>query len=132
MQPGLARVAATRDGIGGIVGRRREYFSWRFVIDFAGGDLPLIGKHVKVEPVINASRGRIELAMAQPLKSTGGYRAMFDLRPLDDAKALKRIRRGLASGRQIHSPLPLQIASPSESWICGRQSAFGRRSLSPW
>ncbi|HUH95027.1 MAG TPA: glucan biosynthesis protein D [Casimicrobiaceae bacterium] len=107
VQPGLAQVTATRHGIGGIVGRKRAYFSWRFVIDFAGGDLPLIGKHVKVEPVINASRGRVELASAHPLKSTGGYRAMFDLRPLDDDPAPIDLRLFLrADGQAL-----------SETWI---------------
>ena len=32
------------------------------------------------------------------------------------------IRDGLFSGRQMCSPLPVQIARPSESWISGRQS----------
>ncbi|HZI85030.1 MAG TPA: glucan biosynthesis protein D [Casimicrobiaceae bacterium] len=80
-RPGLAEVVATRDGIGGVVGQKRSHFSWRFVIDFAGGNLPLIGKDVKVEPVITASRGKVEIASARPLASTGGYRAMFDVRP---------------------------------------------------
>ena len=32
------------------------------------------------------------------------------------------IRGGLLSGRQMRSPLPVHSASPSESWISGRQS----------
>ena len=36
---GLATARATRTGIGGIVGQKRTHFSWRFVVDFAGGDL---------------------------------------------------------------------------------------------
>ena len=86
-RPNLAEVVATRDGIGGVVGQKRKYFSWRFVIDFAGGSLPLIAKNAKVEPVINTSRGTIEIASARPLASTGGYRAMFDLKPDDDNPA---------------------------------------------
>ena len=34
----LATARATRTGIGGIVGQKRSHFSWRFVVDFAGGD----------------------------------------------------------------------------------------------
>jgi periplasmic glucans biosynthesis protein len=83
-RPGLAEVAATRDGVGGVVGQKHKYFSWRFVVDFAGGSLPLIAKNAKVEPVINASRGTIEITSARLLASTGGYRAMFDLKPEDD------------------------------------------------
>ena len=32
------------------------------------------------------------------------------------------IRGGLLSGRQMRSPVPLHMASPSELWISGRQS----------
>jgi glucans biosynthesis protein len=74
---------ATRDGIGGIVGQKRTHFSWRFAVDFVGGRLASIGKDANVEPVIGASRGKIELASARPLESIGGYRAVFDVRPAD-------------------------------------------------
>ncbi|HWV58644.1 MAG TPA: glucan biosynthesis protein D, partial [Longimicrobiales bacterium] len=37
--PPLARTVATRTGIGGVIGQQRSYFSWRFAIDFAGGEL---------------------------------------------------------------------------------------------
>jgi glucan biosynthesis protein len=40
---------------------KREYFSWRFAIDFAGGDLPLISGKAKVEPMISVSRGKVEI-----------------------------------------------------------------------
>ena len=52
----LARVVATRTGIGGIIGQKRRYFSRRFMLDFAGGDLAMLGKDAKVEAVITASR----------------------------------------------------------------------------
>ncbi|MEO8409206.1 MAG: glucan biosynthesis protein D [Propionivibrio sp.] len=84
----LARVVATRTGIGGNVGQKRPYFSWRFVVDFVGGPLPMIGKKVRVEPVITASRGGIESAWARPIEwkeLADGYRANFDLRPTDDS-----------------------------------------------
>jgi len=84
-RPPLAECVATRTGIGGIVGQPRKYFSWRFAVDFAGGDLSLIGKDAKVEPVIWASRGQIEITSARPLHAINGWRAMFDLRPLDDS-----------------------------------------------
>jgi glucans biosynthesis protein len=38
-----------------------------------------------VEPVISASRGSVEITSARPLLAVQGYRAMFDLRPLDDS-----------------------------------------------
>ncbi len=96
----LAQVVATRTGIGGVVGRKREYFSWRFVIDFAGDNLPLIAKGVKVEPVITASRGKVEITSARPLASIGGYRAMFDLRPQDESTAPVDLRLYLRADGQ--------------------------------
>ncbi len=86
----LATVRASRTGIGGIVGQKRPYFSWRFAVDFAGGDLALLGAHTKVEPIISASRGNVEITSARPLyqvngDAIGGWRAMFDLKPPDDS-----------------------------------------------
>jgi glucans biosynthesis protein len=82
--PSMARVAATRTGLGGVIGRQREYFSWRFAVDFAGGELASILPEDTVEPVITASRGTIEITSARPLLSIHGFRAMFDLRPPDE------------------------------------------------
>ena len=81
--PALARTVATRTGLGGVVGRKRRYFSWRFAVDFVGGELATLAKDAKVEPVITTSRGRIELPSARPQVEIGGYRALFDLRPTD-------------------------------------------------
>jgi periplasmic glucans biosynthesis protein len=96
----LAQVVATRTGLGGIVGQKRTYFSWRFVVDFAGSNLPMIGKDVKVEPVISASRGQIEIASVRPLDAVRGYRAMFDLKPSDDSLAPVDLRLYLRANGQ--------------------------------
>jgi glucans biosynthesis protein len=85
VSPKLATVQATRTGIGGIIGQPRNHFSWRFAVDFAGGSLAALGVDAKVEPVIEASRGTIEIASARPLEAIKGRRAMFDLRPTDDS-----------------------------------------------
>src|SRR5579863_8934478 len=82
--PRLATVRATRTGIGGIVGQKRTHFSWRFVVDFGGGDLPLLGETAHVVPVVSASHGRIEIVSARPLVPLGQWRAMFDLALTDD------------------------------------------------
>jgi glucans biosynthesis protein len=84
-KPELAQVVATRTGLGGVVGQKRTYFSWRFVVDFAPVDLAKLGKDVRVEPVITVSRGQIEIPSARPLPAVQGYRAIFDLKPLDDS-----------------------------------------------
>lgn len=81
--PPLAQTVATWTGIGGQVGGKRPHFSWRFVVDFAGGDLAALAADAKVEPVITLSRGQTELVSARPLASISGWRAMFDVRPPD-------------------------------------------------
>ncbi len=81
----LAQVVATRTGVGGIIGQKRQYTSWRFVVDFAGANFAMLGKDTTVEPVITASRGDIEITSARPLYAVRGYRAMFDLKPNDNS-----------------------------------------------
>jgi glucans biosynthesis protein len=81
VQPPLARVVATRTGLGGVVGQKRRYYSWRFAIDFTGGDLALIDAKTPVEAVISTSSGKIEITSARPLGAIDGWRAMFDLVP---------------------------------------------------
>lgn len=99
VQPPLARCLSTRTGLGGVVGQKRPYWSWRFVVDFAGGDLGLVDANAKVEPVIEAARGRVELTSARPLASVKGWRAMFDLVP-DERSEPVQLRLYLRSGGQ--------------------------------
>jgi periplasmic glucans biosynthesis protein len=105
--PSLARAVATRTGIGGVVGQDRKYFSWRFAVDFAGGELAALAKNEAVEPVISASRGEVEIASARPLYEIRGFRAMFDVRPNDDSTEPIDLRLYL---RLLGQPL-------SETWI---------------
>lgn len=107
VRPPLAQVVATRTGLGGYVGQKRTYFSWRFVVDFAGGDLPMLGKDVEVEPVITAARGQIEVPSVRRLEIVQGYRVTFDLRPTDDSLAPITLRLYLRANGQ-----PL-----SETWL---------------
>ncbi|TCK03082.1 glucan biosynthesis protein [Marinobacterium mangrovicola] len=86
VQPEAARVVDTFTGIGGVVGQKREYYSQRFVIDFAGGMLDMLGKDTEVKPVITASSGEVEIASARPQNAIGGYRAMFDLVPTESTE----------------------------------------------
>lgn len=78
-----ARVVDTFTGIGGVIGKKRHYYSKRFVVDFAGGSLSMLGKNTKVKAQINTSKGRVEIESARPLQSIHGYRVMFDLVPPD-------------------------------------------------
>lgn len=105
--PELAQVVATHTGIGGVIGQRRTYYSRRFVVDFAGGMLAKLTGKAGVEPVITASRAQIEIASARPLASVAGYRAMFDLKPLDESLEPINLRLYLrAAGKTL-----------SETWL---------------
>ena len=83
-RPSLARCVATRTGLGGVVGQTREYFSWRFAVDFLGGPIDGLAGDVEVVPVIEHSSGRVEITSARPLHAINGYRAMFDVVPPED------------------------------------------------
>jgi glucans biosynthesis protein len=108
----LARVHATRTGIGGIIGRKRNYFSWRFVVDFAGGELSGLGENAKLVPVISASRGRVEITSVRPLYSINGYRAMFDLALTDDSVEPINMRLFIATDGQALSETWLYQYTP--------------------
>ena len=111
----LAKVVATRTGIGGVVGQKRNYFSKRFAVDFAGGHFALLNRDAKVEPVITASRGQIEVTSARPLDSIRGYRAMFDLRPNDESPEPINLRMFLRLGEQPLSETWLYQWTPSKN-----------------
>ncbi|QQP94750.1 glucan biosynthesis protein [Lysobacter enzymogenes] len=85
--PKLAHCVATRTGLGGRIGFKRDTFSWRFAVDFAGGNLAALAKRdATVEPVVQISGGaRLETVSCRPLHEIGGYRVMFDAVPPGDA-----------------------------------------------
>ena len=110
--PTLAQTVATRTGLGGVVGHNREYFSWRFAVDFAGGELAALIDKGEVEAVVQASRGRTEIVSARPLREIKGYRAMFDLVPPDDSTDQIDIRLYLRSGGKTLTETWLYQYSP--------------------
>jgi glucans biosynthesis protein len=81
----LAQTLATRTGIGGTVGVKRQYYSWHFAVDFAGGELGALAKDAPVEAVITASRGQTEHVTAHFVEEFNGYRALFDVKPTDES-----------------------------------------------
>jgi glucans biosynthesis protein len=80
----LAQVIATRTGIGGTVGQKRQYYSWHFAVDFAGGELGAMARDANVEAVISTSKGATEHVTAHFVDEFKGYRALFDVRPPDE------------------------------------------------
>jgi glucans biosynthesis protein len=83
--PPLAQTIATRTGIGGTLGVKRQYFSWHFAVDFAGGELGALAKDAAVEAVVTTSRGQTEHVTAHYVAEFNGYRALFDVKPTDDS-----------------------------------------------
>jgi periplasmic glucans biosynthesis protein len=110
-QPKLAVVRATRTGIGGVVGQKRTHFAWRFVVDFAGGELDTLAERARVTPVITASRGRIELPSARWLPPDE-WRAIFDLALTDDSTEPVNLRLFLSLDGQALSETWLYQYSP--------------------
>lgn len=102
-----AKAVDTFTGIGGVVGQKRTYFSKRFVVDFKGGSLAMIGKDSQVKPVITSSSGKIELTSARVQSYIGGYRAMFDIVPPENDTTPINLRLYLESNGQ-----PL-----TETWV---------------
>jgi periplasmic glucans biosynthesis protein len=82
----LAQTVATRTGIGGTVGVKRQYYSWHFAVDFAGGELGALAKDANVEAVISTNHGSTtEHVTTHYIDEIKGYRALFDVRPADDS-----------------------------------------------
>ena len=85
VNPPLAHTVATRTGIGGTVGQKRNSFSWHFTVDFVGGDLAALLKDSEVETVVTTSRGTLEHVTAHQVPEFGGWRALFEVRLSDDS-----------------------------------------------
>lgn len=115
VQSNRARVVDTFTGIGGVIGKKRDYYSKRFVIDFAGGSLSMLGQDAKVNAVITTSDGRTEIESARPLHSIDGYRAMFDLVPPKGEPAPINLRVYLeANGQPLTETWQYQWTPPAE------------------
>ena len=92
VRPSKAICVNTRIGRGGVTGfvQPNPRNLRKFVVDFVGGDLPLIPRDAPVEPVITLSRGRVEPVTSlgglfhvspflRPLPQIGGWRVTFDV-----------------------------------------------------
>jgi periplasmic glucans biosynthesis protein len=110
----LAQTLATRTGIGGTVGVKRQYYSWHFAVDFAGGELGALAKDAPVEAVITTSRGQTEHVTAHFVEEFNGYRALFDVKPTDDTVEPIDLRMYLrVDGRPLTETWIYQWTPPS-------------------
>lgn len=75
----VARVVATRIGMGGVPGQPRPPGVRKFAVDFDGSGMAGLGRDSGVEAVIATSRGTISGEVAYPVVSTERWRVVFDL-----------------------------------------------------
>jgi glucans biosynthesis protein len=119
----LAQTIATRTGVGGTVGVKRQYFSWHFAVDFAGGELGALAKDAPVEAVVTTSRGQVEHVTAHFVEEFSGYRALFDVKPTEDSVEPIDLRLYLrVDGRPLTETWIYQWIPPS---LKERKAALG-------
>ncbi len=119
----LAQTIATRTGIGGTVGLKRQYYSWHFAVDFAGGELGSLPKDANVEAVIGTSKGTTEHITTHYVEEIKGYRALFDIRPPEDSNEIIDLRLYLRiDGRPLTETWIYQWMPPS---VKERKAALG-------
>jgi periplasmic glucans biosynthesis protein len=110
----LGETIATRTGIGGTLGVKRQYFSWHFGVDFAGGELGALAKDAAVEAVVTTSHGQTEHVTAHYVAEFNGYRALFDVKPTDDSAEPIDLRMYLRlAGRPLTETWIYQWTPPS-------------------
>lgn len=75
----VARIVATRIGMGGIPGQPRPPGVRKFAIDLEGPAFEGLDRSSGVEVVIDASRGSVSNEVAYPVVGTDRWRVLFDL-----------------------------------------------------
>jgi len=101
----VARVLATRTGLGGHPGTENRE-GRKFIVDFAGGPLPMMAKGAGVTPEITVSRGTVGDVSAIRVEEIGGWRVMFDLKGVKGADPV-----------QLRAYLRLGNRALSETWL---------------
>ncbi len=81
--PAPARALASRVGIAGPPGGKRDPRNRLFVVDFAGGDLMMLDASAPVRPVVTASGGEVVHASARRMDAGGTWRVSFELHLAD-------------------------------------------------
>jgi glucans biosynthesis protein len=75
---GVARVVATRTGVGGRPGQPPPPGLRKMVVDFSGGRLSALSRASGVQPRVSLSQGQPIDAAAYPVVGTNNWRLMFD------------------------------------------------------
>ena len=84
---GLAHVAGTRTGIGGVSGVENDGSTRKFVVDFAGGRLAALDAEAEadLEARVAVSRGEISTQALSKVEGTDIWRLVVDVTPEPDA-----------------------------------------------
>ena len=82
---GLAHVAETRTGVGGVSGVAHDGEARKFVVDFEGGRLGALPPDAEVEARVNASRGKIVTETLFKIDGRDTWRLVADIVPEPDA-----------------------------------------------
>lgn len=94
----LARVHATRSGMGGFIEgwapgeHYPEVWARRFAVDFTGGGLERLAEGTGIEPVITVSSGEVKDFNVLLIPDIKGYRITFDWYPNSDSVAPVELR----------------------------------------
>jgi glucan biosynthesis protein len=89
----LARVHATRSGMGGFIEgwapgeHYPEVWARRFAVDFVGGGLERLAPNTSIEPIVSVSHGKVQDFNVLVLPDIKGYRVTFDWYPDSDSEA---------------------------------------------
>ncbi|WCE08477.1 MULTISPECIES: glucan biosynthesis protein D [Pseudomonas] len=109
----LARVYATRSGIGGFPEGWAPGEHWpkvwarRFAIDFNGGGLSFLPEGTGIEPVVTATDGKVQDFHVLKIDEIGGYRVIFDWYPTSDK----------TDPVQLRAFIRTQDRALSETWL---------------
>ena len=109
----LARVNATRSGIGGFPEGWAPGEHWpkvwarRFAIDFNGGGLSFLPEGTGIEPVVTVTDGKVQDFHVLKIDEIGGYRVIFDWYPTSDN----------ADPVQMRAFIRTQDRALSETWL---------------
>ena len=98
----VARVIATRLGMGGRPGQERPADTRKIVVDFAGARLKGLSRQSGVTAVVTASRGVVTEAVAYPIVGTDAWRLVFDLGKVKGAGPID-LRAYIAQGNDALS-----------------------------
>ena len=127
---GVARVVATRVGLGGKPGQPRPPGVKKLVVDFEGGGLTGLTRDSGVKPVVSISGGVVDNVAAYPIAGTSRWRLMLDVTPPESASSRFSRSAGLSQPRRRRADRNLDLSDFQQLKLASRtdyRSALLRR-----